>query len=442
MATIVLHPIANINTEVLTPTGGTNYANLQSNDSFTTNNRIVSSWAAVSGLDVYWLPIFALGTIQSVSVTQITYGATGGVCWNGLRIPSASGITDYISSHTATSSSWQTYTDTWNTNPATGAAWTIPELASCLLLLKLQAEFGNQTWCTEQYVTVTYTPFGAASEIIYPTGNGSYTQITSQTPSSTNHYDKVDDSIDSPDGDSTTVSTSSTSALVDTYALSNLSSGSVLRINAVAVIFRGRNAWTSGPNSGFGKATVYTNGGLAYGIERDLNGNPDISLSYSYTTWGEVWTINPITGVAWTRAEVDALEAGVTLRSRSGGFITYCTQVTVIVSYTVDQAPSVPSTPSGTSNIRPLNSYSYSTSTTDPESDNIYYTVDWGDTTTTDSGWVSSGTSAGLSHTWSTPGTYSVRAKATDSLGAVSSWSSTLTVYVKAIGGTTTIICG
>jgi hypothetical protein len=53
---------------------------------------------------------------------------------------------------------------------------------------------------------------------------------------------------------------------------------------------------------------------------------------------------------------------------------------------------------------------------------------DWGDGTTSVTGLVNSGTKASASHTWSKAGTFQVKAMATDSKGATSGWSSTLSV--------------
>jgi len=93
-------------------------------------------------------------------------------------------------------------------------------------------------------------------------------------------------------------------------------------------------------------------------------------------------------------------------------------------------APIKPSTPSGSSDGEPGVSYTYSTSTTDPEGDQVKYTFDWGDGETSNTDFVNSGTSASSSHSWSSAETYSVKAKATDPKGAVSVWSDVKTVSI------------
>lgn len=68
--------------------------------------------------------------------------------------------------------------------------------------------------------------------------------------------------------------------------------------------------------------------------------------------------------------------------------------------------------------------YAYSFKTADPEEDNIFYWVDWGDET--NSGWIGpyiSGKEITISHTWSILGTYKIKAKAKDDYnGAESDW--------------------
>ena len=96
----------------------------------------------------------------------------------------------------------------------------------------------------------------------------------------------------------------------------------------------------------------------------------------------------------------------------------------------LNNPPNTPSTPSGPSSGYIGTSYSYSTSATDPDGDQVKYTFDWGDGSTSETGYVSSGTTASKSHSWSSPGTYYVKAKATDSNGASSGWSSSRAVTI------------
>ena len=96
--------------------------------------------------------------------------------------------------------------------------------------------------------------------------------------------------------------------------------------------------------------------------------------------------------------------------------------------------PAAPSVPSGTTSGSSGTSYSYSTKATDPDGDRVLYTFDWGDGATSVTSLVSSGASAGASHTWivasGSTKTFSVSAKATDDNGAVSSGSSPLSVTI------------
>jgi hypothetical protein len=72
----------------------------------------------------------------------------------------------------------------------------------------------------------------------------------------------------------------------------------------------------------------------------------------------------------------------------------------------------------------------YTLNAVDPEGDDVYYYVDWGDTT--NSGWVgssASGVDVIVNHTWAKKGTYTVKAKAKDVNDAESDWT-TLEVIV------------
>jgi hypothetical protein len=94
-------------------------------------------------------------------------------------------------------------------------------------------------------------------------------------------------------------------------------------------------------------------------------------------------------------------------------------------------APLKPSTPVGqTLGIWHVE-YSYTSSTTDPNGDQIYYLFDWNDGST--SGWLgpySSGQTVTAKHTWSVLGNYSVKVKAKDTWGAGSPPSDALLVTI------------
>jgi len=91
--------------------------------------------------------------------------------------------------------------------------------------------------------------------------------------------------------------------------------------------------------------------------------------------------------------------------------------------------PLKPSRPNGPPSGSAGTEYTYTTSTTDPNGDKLYYMFDWDDGTT--SGWVgsyNSGQTASAKKTWAKQGTYSVRVVAKDEHGKLSQWSDPLTV--------------
>jgi len=93
------------------------------------------------------------------------------------------------------------------------------------------------------------------------------------------------------------------------------------------------------------------------------------------------------------------------------------------------QKPNKPSTPSGPDRIKVGKTYSYTTSTTDPDGDQVYYYFDWGDGTS--SGWLgpyNSGESVIASHKWEKRGQYNIRVRAKDTYGAISEWSDSLPI--------------
>ena len=94
-------------------------------------------------------------------------------------------------------------------------------------------------------------------------------------------------------------------------------------------------------------------------------------------------------------------------------------------------APYIPEIPAGPIKGVPDELLTYTTTTTDPQDDEIYYLFDWGDGT--DTGWLgpyTSGIEVGASHTWEKQNDFQVKAKAKDTDGYESEWSNYLVVTI------------
>lgn len=92
------------------------------------------------------------------------------------------------------------------------------------------------------------------------------------------------------------------------------------------------------------------------------------------------------------------------------------------------QKPAVPSGPtSGNTGVN----YSFSSSTTDPDSgDQLYYQWDWGNEVSEWLGPYTSGQSVATTHKWLTAGDYQVKIKAKDNAATESAWSDPLTIHI------------
>lgn len=93
-------------------------------------------------------------------------------------------------------------------------------------------------------------------------------------------------------------------------------------------------------------------------------------------------------------------------------------------------SPKTPDIPQGPASGNTDTSYTYSTSATDPNNDQITYIFDWGDGKQSPTYQVNSGSEASTSHIWTNPGIYTIKAKARDRGGFESVWSNELTVSI------------
>ncbi len=93
--------------------------------------------------------------------------------------------------------------------------------------------------------------------------------------------------------------------------------------------------------------------------------------------------------------------------------------------------PNTPYKPTGLSGGNVCISYEYTTSTTDPNGNQLYYKFDWDDGTY--SNWIgpyNSGETASASHIWSEPDACNIKVKAKDVFGEESDWSNSFTVTI------------
>ena len=91
--------------------------------------------------------------------------------------------------------------------------------------------------------------------------------------------------------------------------------------------------------------------------------------------------------------------------------------------------PNIPAQPSGPISGAIGEEYTYTTSTIDPDGDQLWYKWNWGDGTNSD--WLGpydSGTECSMLHTWTSKGSYNVKVKAKDTSDAESKWSDPLSI--------------
>lgn len=158
-----------------------------------------------------------------------------------------------------------------------------------------------------------------AIEILRPNGVGAVTDIAGQWPTSGEHWDKVDEVT--PDDADTYVRHNQTSYATDTYALpSGGGSGAISKVTVYARCYKISGSYN------YAKTVVRTHDTLYEGDEHNLTATWEY-ISTEYST-------NPNTSNPWTWAEIDALEAGVALKSStSGNYFAICTQVYIEVTY-------------------------------------------------------------------------------------------------------------
>lgn len=109
------------------------------------------------------------------------------------------------------------------------------------------------------------------------------------------------------------------------------------------------------------------------------------------------------------------------------------TVVALFVGCDQNNPPGVPTVPVGVSAGEIGIAYTFLSSATDPDSDQVAIRFDWGDGNTSDwTSLVDGGVQVGKSHAWQNAGTFLVKAQAKDAKGKTSDWSAACSVAISA----------
>jgi len=161
---------------------------------------------------------------------------------------------------------------------------------------------------------------------------------------------------------------------------------------------------------------AYANQGNLFVVESDNGG----------ISWGTPVKINEVDGsVVEEENAIDIHSAGIVWTdSRDGDYGIYFA--------TFGNAPAKPSTPDGPSSGSPRRSYTYMTSSIDPNGDDISYGWDWNGDDTVDewTDFFSSGETVSTSHTWTEDFTGGIKVKAKDTNDEESPWSDPLEISI------------
>lgn len=164
------------------------------------------------------------------------------------------------------------------------------------------------------------------------------------------------------------------------------------------------------------------------------------SISYQFDWEGgdtSAWSDFVPSGVSFTMAKSWAAIGNYTVKARAKDNKDAISDwsngqsIDIVLYIPPNNAPYIPSKPDGPESGIPDSIYSFTTSTNDPDHDLVSYQFAWGDGDTSNwSDFAASGNSAVVSKSWSETNIYSVKARAKDTLGAISNWSEPCSIAI------------
>ncbi len=175
----------------------------------------------------------------------------------------------------------------------------------------------------------------------------------------------------------------------------------------------------TGPNSGvIGETYTY------YAVTTDPDGE-DVSYFFDWGDGTSSGWLGPYPSGQQTSAQKSWAAAGnytVRAKARDINMVSSAWSTPIRVTILTDRPPATP-TITGPAEGAPGNDYLYQLTTTDPDGDQVYYYIDWGDGQTSE--WIgpyNSGAIATVTHEWAEEGDYTIQAKAKDTFGVESGW--------------------
>jgi len=176
----------------------------------------------------------------------------------------------------------------------------------------------------------------------------------------------------------------------------------------------------------FGCSVSLSGDTVLIGADGDSDNGYNSGSSYLFTrtdnTWIQQEKLLPPDGAAWDFFGTTVALAGNNALIGACGDDDNGSNSGSAYVFTNDTPPNAPSI-HGPASGKAKQLYNYTLNSTDPDGDNVYYLINWGDNTS--SGWVGPYFSAAeitQSHTWSNKGTYVIQAKAKDIYGNESGW--------------------
>jgi len=152
----------------------------------------------------------------------------------------------------------------------------------------------------------------------------------------------------------------------------------------------------------------------------------DLTVTPGQTYYIVSYTVNETDNwYAWGAKLIDVYPNGTCFASMDDG-MTWEEEVDADMTFmTYGRSNQAPNTPdiTGQTNGNAGTEYEYTFVTTDPDDDELYYYIEWGDGETEE--WIgpyASGEEVKVKHTWDTKGTYIIKAKAKDVYDAESDW--------------------